>query len=97
MEQDDRSELTYAEVGATRDGPLPPGYRHMRHRTLIGYGPEVMRAATDGLLEWRMQRGAGARIDTSGTRARPGPSRGLARDRAAAAGGTVPGRVDPRQ
>jgi uncharacterized protein (UPF0548 family) len=72
MEQDDRSELTYAEVGATRRGPLPPGYHHLRHRALIGYGPDVMRAATDGLLEWRMHRAAGARIDASGPRARPG-------------------------
>jgi uncharacterized protein (UPF0548 family) len=72
MEQGDRSELTYAEVGATRHGPLPSGYRHMCHRALIGHGPDVMRAAADGLLEWRMHRTAGARIASSSPRARPG-------------------------
>jgi uncharacterized protein (UPF0548 family) len=72
VDHDDRSELTYAEVGATRHGPLPPGYRHMRHRALIGHGADVMRTATDGLLEWRMHRTAGARITSSALRVRLG-------------------------
>ncbi|GAA0328716.1 DUF1990 domain-containing protein [Actinoallomurus spadix] len=68
----DRSEPTYAEVGATREGPLPPGYHHLRYRTLIGHGPDIMRAAADDLLEWRMHRAAGARIGGACTRVRPG-------------------------
>ena len=30
--------LTYAEVGATRDGPLPPGYAHLRVPTRLPEG-----------------------------------------------------------
>ena len=31
-------ELTYPEVGATERGPLPAGYRHLRHRVALGRG-----------------------------------------------------------
>ncbi|MEV5706454.1 DUF1990 domain-containing protein [Actinoallomurus sp. NPDC052274] len=72
MPQDDPAEPTYAEVGATWRGPLPPGYHHLRHRALIGHGPEVMRAATDDLLEWRMHRATGARVGGAAPRARSG-------------------------
>ncbi|MBC6461926.1 DUF1990 family protein [Actinomadura sp. HBU206391] len=64
--------LTYQEVAATRDGRLPEGYRHLRHRTLVGTGPAVMAAASDAMLEWWMHRAAGVRIAASAPRARPG-------------------------
>ena len=32
------TEFTYAEVGATRHEPLPPGYRHLHYRTELGRG-----------------------------------------------------------
>ncbi|MGI8336628.1 DUF1990 family protein [Actinomadura scrupuli] len=64
--------LTYDEVGATRDGSLPDGYRRLRERTLLGQGPAVMAAATDAVLDWWMHRAAGVRIDSGGRRAAPG-------------------------
>jgi uncharacterized protein (UPF0548 family) len=55
-------ELTYAEVGATRDGDLPDGYRRIRARALVGRGPHVFAAAVRGLRSFDMQRGAGLRV-----------------------------------
>jgi uncharacterized protein (UPF0548 family) len=66
------SRLTYAEVGATERGSLPDGYRHLRHRTLLGEGPGVLREAADAILEFWMHRAAGVRIDASAPRAAPG-------------------------
>jgi uncharacterized protein (UPF0548 family) len=64
--------FTYAEVGATRDRPLPPRYNHLRHRTEIGAGDEVFRRAADAVLTFTMHRRAGTRIGTDAPRAAPG-------------------------
>ncbi|MFF5263440.1 DUF1990 family protein [Actinomadura viridis] len=61
--------FTYADVGATRDGDIPPGYRWLRTRTEIGSGPEVMRNATDALMEFWMHRALPARVTASAPRA----------------------------
>ncbi|MEV6925994.1 DUF1990 domain-containing protein [Dactylosporangium sp. NPDC051485] len=61
--------LTYSEVGATREGPLPPGYRHVTRRIRLGSGPEVFRTAAEALAHWRPQRGAGLRVRTGAERA----------------------------
>jgi uncharacterized protein (UPF0548 family) len=63
--RDDRSvELTYSEIGATRDGNLPPGYRHVRGRARIGRGEQVYAAAVHALGSFDMQRGAGLKVRT---------------------------------
>jgi uncharacterized protein (UPF0548 family) len=62
--------LTYAEVGATREGALPAGYRHLRYRTAVGRG--VFDAAAEAVLTWRMHRAAGSRVTTGAARAAPG-------------------------
>jgi uncharacterized protein (UPF0548 family) len=62
--------LTYAEVGATEAGELPPGYRHLRYRTAVGH--DVFAAAAEAVLTWRMHRAAGIRVDTAAERAAPG-------------------------
>jgi uncharacterized protein (UPF0548 family) len=62
--------LTYGEVGATRAGPLPAGYHHLRHRTCLGDVP--LAAAGEAILTWRMHRAAGTRIRASAPRAAPG-------------------------
>jgi uncharacterized protein (UPF0548 family) len=62
--------FTYPEVGATREGALPPGYHHLTHRTRLG--PGALRAAGEAVLTWRMHRGTGARVDASEPRAAPG-------------------------
>lgn len=62
---------TYKEVGATRRRPLPDGYRHLRHRTYLGRGRELMREAADAVLEFWMHRASGARVTASAPRAAP--------------------------
>ncbi|UQU66767.1 DUF1990 domain-containing protein [Couchioplanes caeruleus] len=61
---------TYAEVGATRHDPLPPGYRHLHYRTYLGRG--VFDCAAEAILTFRMHRGTGARITSDAPRAAPG-------------------------
>jgi uncharacterized protein (UPF0548 family) len=64
------AELTYPEVGATRDGPLPAGYRHLRHRTALGRVDLAM--AGDAVLTFRVHRATGVRVTASADRAAPG-------------------------
>jgi uncharacterized protein (UPF0548 family) len=64
------SELSYAEVGATRHEPLPPGYRHLHYRTALGR--EDFAAAADAILTFRMHRGTGAQVRATAGRAAPG-------------------------
>ncbi|MEU4557113.1 DUF1990 domain-containing protein [Actinoplanes sp. NPDC023936] len=66
------TELTYPHVGATRSGPLPAGYRHLRYRTRIGAGREVFARAGEAIVTFRMHRATGARIVTDAGRAAPG-------------------------
>jgi uncharacterized protein (UPF0548 family) len=53
--------LSYAEVGATRDGAMPAGYRVDTRREVIGSGDAFERAvaALDG---WQMHLGAGVQV-----------------------------------
>jgi uncharacterized protein (UPF0548 family) len=68
-----RPELTYAEVGATRETPLPPGYRHVRRDAPIGSGRADFERACEALLTWRMHRHAGLTVASgSAPRAVPG-------------------------
>jgi uncharacterized protein (UPF0548 family) len=62
--------VTYAEVGAARDGPLPAGYRHLYHHVRLP--PAAFRRAGEAVLTWRMHRAAGVRIEPSAPRAAPG-------------------------
>ncbi|GAB2607352.1 hypothetical protein Aab01nite_02790 [Paractinoplanes abujensis] len=64
--------LTYAEVGATRDEPMPAGYGHVERDELIGHGRAAFDRAVDSLLDWRMHRAAGFRIVRGGQRAAEG-------------------------
>lgn len=62
--------FTYAEVGATRNGMLPAGYRHVRYRVPLPAG--AFEVAGEAVLTWRMHRAAGVRIEASAPRAEPG-------------------------
>jgi uncharacterized protein (UPF0548 family) len=64
--------VTYDEVGATQDGMLPAGYRHLRHRARIGTGTPVFEAAAEAVLTWRLHRGLGLRPSSAAPRAVPG-------------------------
>ncbi|MFC4145270.1 DUF1990 family protein [Micromonospora mangrovi] len=63
-------ELTYPEVGATRAGPLPAGWRHVRHRVRLP--DDSFGRAGDAVLGWRLHRAAGIRITADAPRAAPG-------------------------
>jgi uncharacterized protein (UPF0548 family) len=64
------TELTYREIGATRDPDLPKGYRHLRYRKALGR--DVLAAAGEAVLTWRMHREAGVRIEATAPRAATG-------------------------
>ena len=59
--------LSYPEVGATLTA-LPPGYRHQRVSSPIGYGTGPYEAAVEALLTWQMHRAAGLRPRVSAER-----------------------------
>ncbi|KXK62018.1 hypothetical protein AWW66_10785 [Micromonospora rosaria] len=61
--------FTHPEVGATRDRVLPAGYRHVHRDVPVGTGREAFVRAADGLLGWRMHRGAGLAVTATGRRA----------------------------
>lgn len=64
------AQLTYAEVGATRDDALPAGYRHIRHRVQLPDG--CFAVAAEAVLTWRLHRAAGIEMRTTSIRATPG-------------------------
>ena len=65
------AQLTYPEVGATRT-TLPTGYNHLRSRTEIGTGRDVLEAAGAALMHWRMHAALHVRPRASAPRAEPG-------------------------
>jgi uncharacterized protein (UPF0548 family) len=65
-------EVTYPEVGETRDGRLPAGYHHARYRRAVGHGRRDFAAAVAGLRDWGMFRAAGMRIRTHAPHIAPG-------------------------
>jgi uncharacterized protein (UPF0548 family) len=70
----DLARLTFAydELAGTRGpGPLPPGYHHLHRTEVLGEGPAAFEAAVEGLMTWRMHRGAGLDVDASAPRAAP--------------------------
>ena len=64
--------FTYPEVGATRAGPLPPGYHHGEHSAVVGSGPAALERAAAAVFGWRAQRAAGLRVRASGPAGEPG-------------------------
>jgi uncharacterized protein (UPF0548 family) len=54
--------LTYAEVGATKDSALPPGYRHDRHFVSIGRGDDAFGRGQEAIRRWEAHRSAGAAV-----------------------------------
>lgn len=54
MERNKDAPFSYAAVGATRDGPLPAGYKVDRYRVRLGSGLEVYARANHALKSWAM-------------------------------------------
>lgn len=57
-----QTRLTYPEVGATRDDPMPAGYAHVVREVRLGEGRATFDRAVDALFGWRMHRAAGLRV-----------------------------------
>ena len=58
--------FTYPDVGATRSGPLPPGYEHGERTATVGSGQAVFDRVAAAIFDWRLQRGIGLRVRASG-------------------------------
>lgn len=58
--------LTYPEVGATREGPLPPGYEHGERTATVGTGRPAFDRVAAAIFDWRLQRGIGLRVRANG-------------------------------
>ncbi|MFI2209120.1 DUF1990 family protein [Streptomyces sp. NPDC020141] len=72
-----RPVFNYPEVGATRLGPLPGGYRPLHHTAQVGHGRAAFEAAGAAVLDWRMHRRSGVRLRATAARAEPGVRVGL--------------------
>jgi uncharacterized protein (UPF0548 family) len=59
---------TYPEVGATRGGGLPAGYRHDRYERRLGSGDDAFERAVTALRAWQAQIGAGVEPFPRGAR-----------------------------
>jgi len=54
-------DLTYPDAGATEHDQLPAGYHHVRMSTDLGLGAALMIRASEALMTFGVQRGAGLR------------------------------------
>lgn len=72
LEQLADAPFSYAEVGATREGPLPAGYHHVERAEVVGSGRGALDRAAAAVFGWRAQRGAGLRVQASGPATTPG-------------------------
>ncbi|MFJ8076567.1 DUF1990 family protein [Streptomyces sp. NPDC096176] len=64
--------LSYAEVGATRLGPLPARYHHLHHTARIAKGRAAFEAAGTAVTTWGMHRASGAGVRATAAHAEPG-------------------------
>jgi uncharacterized protein (UPF0548 family) len=61
-EQLRRADLTYPDIGATRDQSTPPGYHGLHVARTVGTGRADFDRAVDALLCWRMHPRAGVQV-----------------------------------
>jgi uncharacterized protein (UPF0548 family) len=66
--------VTYSEVGATRGGVLPAGYRHDRAAVEVGQGVEVWGRTCEAVRRWEGHRANGATITPARAPLQPGSS-----------------------
>ncbi len=58
----EQADVTYPEIGATRNDVLPTGYKHDRYDVELGPGNGSFERAAAALLAWRAQIGAGVEV-----------------------------------
>ncbi len=77
------TDFTYPEVGASLNSVLPAGYYHLKESGVVGKGAGDLHFAAVAILDFRMHRGAGFKVDAPSATARRGdvivPSIGLGR------------------
>lgn len=66
VESLERTQPTYADVGATLEGALPGGFHHDRRDIILGRGCETFRSAVQGLKTWKAHDMPGVRIFPEG-------------------------------
>jgi uncharacterized protein (UPF0548 family) len=64
--------FTYADVGASRSGPMPPGYAHGVHEAVVGSGQAAFERAVAAVFDWHAQRAVGLRVRATGPASEPG-------------------------
>jgi uncharacterized protein (UPF0548 family) len=64
--------FSYPEVGATRSGTVPPGYRRLHRGIVLGRGGARFEEAAGALLGWRMHLAAGLTVRADRATAEPG-------------------------
>ena len=62
LEEASRREVTYDEVGSTRDPQLPTGYRHDRASVVLGNGEAAFQLGKEALVSWQAHRHVGAAL-----------------------------------
>jgi uncharacterized protein (UPF0548 family) len=70
-------DVTYADVGATRDGTKPRGFHVDVFSVDLGHGDTVFARANEGLRQWAAHRGAGVSITPADARLVVGQTVGL--------------------
>jgi uncharacterized protein (UPF0548 family) len=68
LERSSHAKLSYREVGATRSGALPTGYRLDRYERRLGVQEGLFENAVDALRSWQGHIGAGVRIVPDGAK-----------------------------
>jgi uncharacterized protein (UPF0548 family) len=62
LEEFQKSEPTYDDIGATLGGERPDGFQHDRFEIVLGHGPETFLTAVTGLKTWKAHRLPGMRV-----------------------------------
>ena len=65
LEEARRAAPTYMQIGATKEGVPPTGYRADRDQVSLGRGSEVFERAVAAVRRWQAQRGAGIEVAPS--------------------------------
>lgn len=65
-------ELNYEGIGSTEHGQLPPHLEPVTTRAYLGEGPALYRRVAEGILTWRLHKGAGLRVRAESRTVVPG-------------------------
>jgi uncharacterized protein (UPF0548 family) len=72
VEDLERAQPTYTDIGATLAGRRPEGFHHDSYEAVLGQGPEAFGRAVTGLKAWKAHRLPGMRVFPDGQEIRSG-------------------------